>query len=219
MSKQRTDDDGTSRRDEGRLSRARRFLLTALSLEVAALVLTGIALFFLYRPSVGQSWPGLFDRHANASWSVRFAAGVRLLHQLASELAVFTAIATGVVVAVRGRKNVRRWPGPTVGTGLAVATFAASFTGFLLPWDQLALWAVTINSDMNGYRPLFGTHVRFVLLGGTELSPATVTRWLLIHMLVLGPAVVGIIILGWRRHFALRRAPLRQRGQSIHVTP
>jgi quinol-cytochrome oxidoreductase complex cytochrome b subunit len=215
----RTDDDGTSRRDDGLVPRARRVLLTALSVEVAVLVLTGIALFFVYQPSVGQSWPGLFDRHANASWSVRFAAGARLLHQLASALAVLTAVATGVVVAVRGRKNIRQWPGATVGAGLALTTVAASFTGFLLPWDQLALWAVTINSDFNGYRPLFGTHVRFVLIGGTELSPATVTRWLLIHMLVLGPAVVGIIILGWRRHFALRTAPLRQRGPGPHLTP
>ena len=78
---------------------------------------------------------------------------------------------------------------------------------------------VTINSDYNGYRPLFGSQVRFVLLGGTEVSPATVTRWLLVHMLVLGPAVVGVVVLGWRRHLALRTAPLRQRGPAVHVTP
>jgi quinol-cytochrome oxidoreductase complex cytochrome b subunit len=214
----RTDDGGTPRRKDG-LSRARRILLTALSAEVAVLVVTGIALFFVYRPSVGQSWPGLFDRHANPSRTIWSAAGVRLLHQLASGLAVPTAIATGVVVAVRGRKHVRRWPGATVGSGLALTTLAASFTGFLLPWDQLALWAVTINSDFNGYRPLFGPQVRFVLLGGTEVSPATVTRWLLIHMLMLGPAVVGVVILGWRHHFTLHRARPRRRGPGPHGTP
>jgi hypothetical protein len=78
----RTDDGGTPRRKDG-LSRARRILLTALSAEVAVLVVTGIALFFVYRPSVGQSWPGLFDRHANPSRTIWSAAGVRLLHQLA----------------------------------------------------------------------------------------------------------------------------------------
>jgi quinol-cytochrome oxidoreductase complex cytochrome b subunit len=199
----RSDDDGTPRRNDG-LSRARDILLTALSAEVAVLVVTGIALFFVYRPSVGQSWPGLFDRHANASGMIWSVAGVRLLHQLASGLAVLTAIATGAVVAVRGRKNVRRWPGATIGAGLALTTLAALFTGFLLPWDQLALWAVTIDSDFNGYRPLFGSQVRFVLIGGTEVRPATVTHWLLIHMLMLGPAVVGVVILGWRHHSALR---------------
>jgi quinol-cytochrome oxidoreductase complex cytochrome b subunit len=214
----RSDEDRTARR-QGGLSRARRILLTALSVEVAVLVVTGMALFFVYRPSVSQSWPGIFDRHVYASWGVRFAAGVRLLHQLASGLAVLTAIATGVVVAARGRKNVRLWPGATVGAGLAFTTLAASFTGFLLPWDQLALWAVTINSDFNGYTPLFGSQVRFVLLGGTEVSPATITRWLLVHMLVLGPGVVGVLILGWRHHVALGRAPRRERGQSLHATP
>ena len=80
----RSDDHGTSGHDEGRLPRARRVLLTTLTVEVTVFVLTGIALFFVYRPSVGQSWPGLFARHPKDSWSIRFAAGVRLLHQLAS---------------------------------------------------------------------------------------------------------------------------------------
>ena len=74
--------------------------------------------------------------------------------------------------------------------------------GFLLPWDQLALSAVTVGSEVRGYRVLFEPTVRFVILGGVEISPGTIIRWFLIHVLVLGPALVGLVALGWRRHRA-----------------
>ena len=49
-------------------------------------------------------------------------------------------------------------------------TLLLSFTGYLLPWDQLALWAVAVGTNMMGYTPVFGKEVRFVLLGGAEIG-------------------------------------------------
>ena len=159
---------------------------------------TGIALFFLYRPTARQSWGGVFTE--TDDWDSRLAYGLRLVHGLASKLAVATAVATGVVVAVSDRASPpQRWAGPVLGAGIAVTALAASFTGFLLPWDQLALWAVTVGSDVRGYRVLFDPAVRFVLSGGVEISPDTVIRWLLVHAVVLGPALGGLVLLGWRR--------------------
>jgi quinol-cytochrome oxidoreductase complex cytochrome b subunit len=177
------------------LEGARVLLLTVLSLEVAVLVVTGIALFFLYRPSTSQAWSFVDVTDTG----LRVAHGLRLVHLLASVLAVFTAIATGIVVVITSRVAVRRWAGSATGVGIAVTALVASYTGFLLPWDQLALWAVTVDSNMRGYRPLFGPTVRFVLLGGVEVGPGTVIRWLLIHMLVLGPGMALLVALGWRR--------------------
>jgi quinol-cytochrome oxidoreductase complex cytochrome b subunit len=76
---------------------------------------------------------------------------------------------------------------------------AATFTGYLLPWDQLALSAVQVGTNVRGYGVLFRPLVRFVFVGGAEVSPDTVIRWLMVHMLVLGPALVSLIVLGWRR--------------------
>ncbi len=45
-------------------------------------------------------------------------------------------------------------------------TLLLSFTGYLLPWDQLAIWAVTVGTNMMGYTPVFGRQVKFVLIGG-----------------------------------------------------
>jgi len=96
-----------------------------------------------------------------------------------------------------------RWTGPALGAGIPITTLAASFTGFLLPWDQLALSAVTVGSNPRGYRVLFDPVVRFVLIGGVEVSPQTLIRWLLLHMLFLGLALGALVVLGWRRQRAV----------------
>ena len=52
-------------------------------------------------------------------------------------------------------------------------TLLLSFTGYLLPWDQLALWAVTVGTNMGGYSPVLGDQVRFALLGSAEIGTET----------------------------------------------
>jgi quinol-cytochrome oxidoreductase complex cytochrome b subunit len=78
-------------------------------------------------------------------------------------------VAFGLVLTLRPAGG-RRWVGPALGSGIAVATLLASFTGFLLPWDQLALWAVTVGSDLQGYTALFDPVVRFGLIGGVVVA-------------------------------------------------
>jgi quinol-cytochrome oxidoreductase complex cytochrome b subunit len=174
------------------VSRARSILLTALSVEVAVLVVTGIALYFLYVPADFQAW--------GDDGGVRLALGLRILHRFASYVALPTSVAAGVLVALREGVRVRRWTGVALGVGLAVMAAAASVTGFLLPWDQLALWAVTVGTSLRGYTVLFDPAVRFVLVGGAELEKSTVIWWLVVHALVLGPALVALVVVAWRRH-------------------
>ena len=71
--------------------------------------------------------------------------------------------------------------------------YKLSFTGYLLPWDQLALWAVAVGTNMMGYTPVFGQEVRFVLLGGAEIGSDTLLRWYVLHVLFL-PCVIVIFM-------------------------
>ena len=177
------------------LARARSGLLLALVIEVTVLVVTGIALFFLYRPSVGQAWGDVADATTR---SVGIASALRLVHRLASTFALWTSIGLGAVLAI-GVSVGRRWTAAALGVGIAVTTVLASFTGYLLPWDQLALWAVKVGTTVRGYTPLFGSQVRFVLTGGSEVGPGTVLWWLFVHAVVLAPVLVGLLVLAWRR--------------------
>jgi quinol-cytochrome oxidoreductase complex cytochrome b subunit len=80
-----------------------------------------------------------------------------------------------------------------VGVLLLLVTLLLSFTGYLLPWDQLALWAVTVGTNMMGYSPLVGKEVRFVLLGGVEISTTTLLRWYVLHVIFL-PFVIVLLM-------------------------
>ena len=66
---------------------------------------------------------------------------------------------------------------------LLVMTLFLSYTGYLLPWDQLALWAVTVGDGLDGYWPVFDDGVRFVLVGGAEVEPADYGAALAVHLL------------------------------------
>ncbi len=160
-------------------------------------MVTGVALYFLYVPTASQTWT---DIGQVDDGGVSLAYGLRIVHRLTSHVAVPTAVAAGVLVALRAGAGARRWTGVSLAVGLAVTVLAASFTGFLLPWDQLALWAVTVGSSIRGYGILFDSSVRFVLAGGVELETGTVIRWLLVHAVVLGPLLAVLVALAWRRH-------------------
>ena len=64
-----------------------------------------------------------------------------------------------------------------VGVVLLFLTIMLSFTGYLLPWDQIAYWAITIGTNMGGYAPLFNTPVKRILLGGVEVGQNTLLRF------------------------------------------
>ena len=90
---------------------------------------------------------------------------------------------------------------------LLLLTFLLSFTGYLLPWDQLAIWAVTVGTNMARATPFLGhqgpfgpelgmrpdNDVRFLLLGGTQVGPPTLLRFYVLHCIFL-PLVTAIFL-------------------------
>jgi quinol-cytochrome oxidoreductase complex cytochrome b subunit len=172
------------------LTRIRQGLVWALIVAMVVLTLTGVYLFVGYRPSTG-----------GAGW--RLADGVRFAHRW---VAIVTVLVAAVLAVVSVAEAAVRWTGPrqrrsgvVTGPAIAVLVLVASFTGTLLPWDQLALWAVTVGSDMSGFRPILDdSQVRFVLIGGSEVSTATVRFWLAVHAVVIPVAIGGCLALARR---------------------
>ena len=173
-----------------------RLMLRVLLAELAVLAATGTALFFVYRPTAAQAWD---DLAGTADDGLTVAGVLRAVHQVTSVLALVTVLATAVLVSIEPCNRWRRGRSVGLGGGMALAVLAASGTGFLLPWDQFALWAVTVGSDMKGYLPLFGDEVRFVLLGGREIGKGTLLRWVFVHIVVGGPVAGGLVAWGLRR--------------------
>lgn len=76
---------------------------------------------------------------------------------------------------------------------LFMVTLGFGFTGYLLPWDQIAYWAITIGTNMAGYAPLFNTPSKLLLLGGIEVGQNTLLRFYVLHIMVF-PLVAAIFL-------------------------
>jgi quinol-cytochrome oxidoreductase complex cytochrome b subunit len=177
-----------------------------LSAQVALLALTGLWLVLFYRPSSPGAWATI----ATARRVATASDGVRLVHRLVAFAAGPTSLAAATLVIVDGRMRRPGWRrgrlALIVGPALPVLVAAAGFTGYLLPWDQLALWAVTVGTNMHGFRPAFGSNVRFVLIGGFEISKATLRRWFMVHVVVISLLLASALVIAWRPRRADPRA-------------
>jgi quinol-cytochrome oxidoreductase complex cytochrome b subunit len=124
----------------------------------------------------------------------RSRISLRGVHRLAATL--FVPAVGALAIASIGFFLARRNRAPIALPLLAgAATLAAAFTGYLLPWDQLALWAVTVGADMRGYGPILRHHeVKYVILGSREIDIATFSRWFWTHTVVLPVVIVAILI-------------------------
>jgi menaquinol-cytochrome c reductase cytochrome b subunit len=180
------------------LARARVVVLAIVSMQFLVLLVSGAILFFAYRPSGTAAYGELLGDDVRSS--IDLARATRVAHEVAARSVMPTAVVAGVLVAIRERASARYRVGRFVGASLVLLVAAGLFTGYLLPWDQLGLRAVSVGTDMRGYVPLFDDdEVRFVLIGGAEVGPGTVVRWLLFHMLVVGCVLSALLVVAWRR--------------------
>jgi quinol-cytochrome oxidoreductase complex cytochrome b subunit len=80
-----------------------------------------------------------------------------------------------------------------IGVLLLLMTIALSFTGYLLPWDQISFWAITIGLNMASYTPVINTPIQNLIFGGLEVGQNTLLRFYVLHIMVL-PLVAAILL-------------------------
>jgi quinol-cytochrome oxidoreductase complex cytochrome b subunit len=145
------------------------------------LAATGALLLAVYEPSPERAHgtlTALVDE-------VPFGAFVRNVHHWAANALVLVASLHLLRVLYRGGHAPPRQGNWLVGVALLLAVVASGFTGYLLPWDQLAFWAVTIATGMLEYVPLAGSALLRAARGGTEIGPATLARFFVLHAAIL----------------------------------
>jgi len=76
---------------------------------------------------------------------------------------------------------------------LLLLTLGASFTGYLLPWDQLSFWAITVGTNIASYAPVVGTSMRDMLLGGADVGQNALIRFYTLHVAIL-PLVITLVM-------------------------
>jgi len=188
------------------------------------LVVSGIVLMFYYRPTAEHAFRDMKD----LEFAVTLGMFWRNLHRWSAHAMVVAVILHMTRVFLTGAYKPPREFNWSVGVLLLVMTLFLSYTGYLLPWDQLALWAVTVGANMAAATPFLGAEgpfsvvsvkndARFVLIGGTTVGEATLIRFYVLHCLF----VPFLFTLFAAVHFWRVRKDVfsKQTGEKVDVWP
>jgi cytochrome b6 len=161
----------------------------------AVLVITGILLMLYYHPSVPQAYADMKD----LQFVVSSGVFLRNLHRWSAHAMVFLVFAHMFRVFYRGAYRPPREFNWVIGVVLLLITLLLSYTGYLLPWDQLSFWAVTVGSNIASAVPLMGPRIRFLMLGGNQVNANALLRFYVLHCMIL--PLVALFFVGihfWR---------------------
>ncbi len=152
--------------------------------------ISGLVLMIYYTPSPEAAY---FDMLGILS-NVNFGKFWRDIHRLGAELMVAVVVLHMIRVYLTGSyKHPRQFTWLT-GVGLLLITLFLSFSGYLLPWDQLALWAVTIGTSMAEAAPLIGYQLNLILRGAQDMGADGLLRFYMLHVFLL--PLLAIIFTG-----------------------
>ena len=171
--------------------------------------ISGILLMFYYRPVIEYAFPDIQALRAHVTLGI-----LREIHRWGAHAMIISIWLHMMRVFLTGSYKPPREFNWGVGVILLVLTLLLSFTGYLLPWDQLAIWAITVGSNMGKATPFVGmqgpfsnlpqlpggiplvttrSDAAFLLLAGTSVGPAALMRFYVLHCIAL-PFVAGVLI-------------------------
>ena len=149
--------------------------------------LTGVLLMFYYRPTIQWAYHDMLDLRDVVSFGL-----VREIHRWGAHAMVITVMLHTYRVFLTGSYKPPREFNWCIGVLLLVFTLLLSFTGYLLPWDQLSVWAVTVGANLAG-------DARLLLLGARSVGEETLNRFYVLHCVGLPLAAVALMAVHfWR---------------------
>ena len=152
-------------------------------------VVTGILLLLYYRPSAEEAYESIQFLMAE----VPFGWLIRSVHAWSANLmilALFVHLFSVLLLKAYRRPREMTWFSGMALFGIALAF---GFTGYLLPWNELAYFATKVGTEITGAVPVVGHFMLRLLRGGEEVTGATLTRFYGIHVAVLPALVTGLL--------------------------
>lgn len=169
------------------------------ALLVVIQVFTGLLLKFHYIPSP----EGAYNSVLNINEGLLFGKLAHNIHHWSAVLLLWITFLHMLRVLFTSAYRKPRHATWILGMILLILVVLSNFTGYLLPWDQLSYWAVTVCTSLLQYIPLIGTPVKETLLGGQEVGSVTLSNFFNLHTGVI--PLLMIVLMGY--HFwRIRRA-------------
>jgi cytochrome b6 len=171
----------------------------------AVQVASGILLLLYYRPSAAEAYESV----QFIVTQVEFGWLVRNVHSWSANLLVFAAFAH--LFSVYFLKSYRKpreltW---VSGAFLLFLMLAFGFSGYLLPWNELAFFATKVGTGIAGAVPLVGSGLMRFLRGGEDVTGATLSRFYALHVAIL-PAATTVLV-------ALHLLLVQRQGMSVPI--
>lgn len=150
---------------------------------------TGTLLSLYYQPTPDAAYNSILYimNQVNFGWLIRS------VHAWGANLMIVFCILHLIRIVVQGAYKKPREITWMAGMGLLFLTLGFGFTGYLLPWDQRALWATTVGTEIASAVPMIGDAIRDFLRAGSEVSALTLSRFLGVHMLILPASLLGLL--------------------------
>ena len=162
---------------------------------------SGVLIMFHYVPAVTTGADGLpdaYQRMLNLRSNVFWGVFIRNIHRWSAHAMVAVVFLHMLRVFLTGAYKAPRQFNWVIGCALAGLTILLSYTGYLLPWDQLAYWGVKVGTEIARIAP-GGAIIRNLLLGDTDVGGEALLRFYVLHVAVLPLAISGGIGLHlWR---------------------
>lgn len=153
------------------------------------LALTGLLLMVYYVPSIERA----YETMKTIQFSIPLAQFTRNMHRWGAHAMVLAVVLHMVRVFFTGAFLPPREFNWVVGVVLLLLTLGASFTGYLLPWDQLSYWAITVGTNIASYAPGVGPLMQKFLLGGMEVGQNTLIRFYTLHVAFIPMLIVLLV--------------------------
>ena len=151
------------------------------ALLIVILFITGIMLRLYYEPFPQKAYDSIIFLQSN----VLFGQMIRNIHHWCGVFLVIITFLHLLRVFFTGGYQSTRKVNWIIGLILLLLVIGSNFTGYLLPWDQLAYWAVTVGTSLLEYIPFIGKAIRVFMIAGDEINANTLLIFYNFHTAVL----------------------------------
>ncbi len=156
---------------------------------LALQLFSGILLMVHYKPSAREAY-GSIEKIMD---EVTLGWFVRGLHSWGAHLVMILLLMHIIRVFVYGGYKRPREMTWVLGVMLFAVVASFGFTGYLLPWDQMAYWATVVATEASATLPIAGPLIKEFMVGGTEVADGTIGRFFVLHVVVLPLALLGLV--------------------------